>query len=62
MVVLLVCAAIYLLALAALAFGQRKLLYFPYAEIVAPASVGLPKAEILHLQTDDGERDRKSVV
>ena len=47
---------IYLLALAALAVGQRKLLYFPYARDVAPASVGLPKAETLHLQTDDGER------
>ena len=56
MVVLLVCAAIYLLALAALAFGQRKLLYFPYAREVAPASIGLPKAETLYLQTDDGER------
>jgi uncharacterized protein len=56
MFVLLVCAALYLLALAALAFGQRKLLYFPYAREVAPASIGLPKAEILYLQTDDGER------
>jgi fermentation-respiration switch protein FrsA (DUF1100 family) len=50
------CAGIYVLALAALAFGQRKLLYFPYASEVAPASIGLPKAEILYLRTDDGER------
>jgi fermentation-respiration switch protein FrsA (DUF1100 family) len=56
MLVLIACATIYLLALAALAFGQRKLLYFPYAREVAPAAIGLPKAEILYLQTDDGER------
>jgi uncharacterized protein len=56
MFVLIACAALYLLALAALAFGQRKLLYFPYAEIVAPASIGLSKAEILYLRTEDGER------
>ena len=55
MLILGACAGIYLLALAALAFGQRKLLYFPYASEVAPASIGLPKAKILHLRTDDGE-------
>jgi len=55
MFVLIACGAIYLLALTALALGQRKALYFPYAEIVAPASVGLPRAETLHLRTDDGE-------
>ena len=49
------CGGIYLLALAALALGQRKLVFFPYAQIVAPASVGLPQAETLHLRTDDGE-------
>jgi uncharacterized protein len=55
MFILAVCAAIYLLALAAVTLSQRKLLYFPYAREVAPASVGLPDAKTLHLQTDDGE-------
>lgn len=49
------CAAIYILALAALFLGQRKLLYYSYGQEVVPASAGLPQAEILRLQTDDGE-------
>jgi fermentation-respiration switch protein FrsA (DUF1100 family) len=49
------CATIYLLALGAIALGQRKLMYFPYAREAAPASIGLPQAEVLHLRTDDGE-------
>lgn len=55
MFILVACVAIYLLALAAFALGQRKLLYFPYAREVAPSMVGLEQAEVLHLQTDDGE-------
>jgi len=52
---LVACAAVYLLALAMIALGQRKLMYFPYAREAAPASIGLPQAEVLHLRTDDGE-------
>ncbi|MFZ2106410.1 MAG: hypothetical protein WAV18_13720 [Roseiarcus sp.] len=48
-------ALLYVVALAALYVGQRKLLYFPNAVEVAPASVGLPNAERLHLTTGDGE-------
>ncbi len=51
----LACVVLYLVALVALALGQRKLLYVPNAVEVAPASAGLPNARILHLQTDDGE-------
>ncbi|MGO8801430.1 MAG: alpha/beta hydrolase [Roseiarcus sp.] len=48
-------AALYALTLAALALGQRKLLYFPSVAEVAPASVGLADAKILRVRTDDGE-------
>ncbi|MGA2044868.1 MAG: alpha/beta hydrolase [Roseiarcus sp.] len=54
-IVLGVCAALYLAALLALALGQRKILYLPYARVVEPAAVGLPRAQILRLPTDDGE-------
>jgi len=47
--------AIYLAALLALALGQRRILYFPYAQVVAPALVGLPRAEVLALAAEDGE-------
>src|SRR5450432_3068521 len=47
--------ALYLVALAFLGLCQRKFLYFPYAQVVAPASAGLPNAKALHLRTDDGE-------
>jgi hypothetical protein len=47
--------ALYLVALAALYIGQRRLQYFPNAREVAPAAVGLPNAERLHLKTADGE-------
>jgi hypothetical protein len=46
---------LYLAGLAIIALGQRKLMYFPYAREAAPASIGLPRAEVLHLRTDDGE-------
>jgi len=46
---------LYLVGLAVVAFGQRKLMYFPFAREAAPASIGLPQAEVLHLRTDDGE-------
>jgi fermentation-respiration switch protein FrsA (DUF1100 family) len=47
---------VYLVALATIAFGQRRLMYFPFGREEAPASVGLPRAEILHLDAADGER------
>jgi uncharacterized protein len=50
-----ICFGLYLAALVAITLGQRKLLYFPYAMEVAPASVGLPGAEIHYLRSDDGE-------
>jgi uncharacterized protein len=56
MVVLAVCIGVYVLALTILAIGQRRLLYFPYASEVPPAAVALTKADIFHLQTEDGER------
>jgi fermentation-respiration switch protein FrsA (DUF1100 family) len=46
---------LYLAGLAVIAFGQRKLMYFPYVREAAPAAVGLPDAKILYLRTDDGE-------
>jgi hypothetical protein len=55
MFLILGCLATYLLALAAMAVGQRKLLYFPYGREATPASVGLSQAEVLHLRTDDGQ-------
>jgi len=47
--------AIYLVALAALYFGQRRLQYFPNAAEVAPEAAGLANVERLHLKTSDGE-------
>ena len=48
-------AVLYLVALAALYMAQRRLLYFPNAVEVAPASVGLSNAEQRALTTSDGE-------
>ena len=56
MSIVLACVVIYLLALGAITFGQRKLLYFPFGREETPASAGLPQAEVLHLDTADGER------
>jgi fermentation-respiration switch protein FrsA (DUF1100 family) len=55
MAFLAVCLWIYLIALVLVALGQRKILYFPYGAEVAPASVGLGEAEVLHLTTEDDE-------
>ena len=44
MSILLACVALYAVALAAIALGQRRLLYFPYARVVAPALAGLGPA------------------
>jgi uncharacterized protein len=48
-------AVLYLVALAVLYAGQRKLLYFPNTVEVAPGSVGLANAERRHFATSDGE-------
>jgi uncharacterized protein len=47
---------IYFAALAFLYVAQRRLLYLPNVREFAPAEVGLPQAERLHLESDDGER------
>jgi fermentation-respiration switch protein FrsA (DUF1100 family) len=47
-------AALYVLVVAGLFFAQRKLLYFPNAVEVAPASLGLD-ARVLRVPTEDGE-------
>jgi hypothetical protein len=46
---------VYFAALGALYALQRRLMYFPNAAEVAPASVGLPNAARRHLTTADGE-------
>ena len=51
--VLLTAAVLYLTAVAGLTVFQRRLLYFPNAGDVAPASVGLPQAERRLLTTPD---------
>ena len=48
-------AVLYIFLLATLYVAQRKLLYFPNAVDVAPASLGLD-AQVLRVPTDDGER------
>ena len=53
--ILAIIAALYLVALAAAAVYQRKLLYFPQSGEVAPADVGLPQARVLNIKTADGE-------
>jgi fermentation-respiration switch protein FrsA (DUF1100 family) len=55
MLVLAGLALVYGLAVAALALGQRKLMYFPNLDEIAPAAAGLPQAKVLDLKTDDGE-------
>ena len=47
--------ALYVPALALVAANQRKLLYLPSGEDVAPASVGLPAFSARHIRTSDGE-------
>jgi fermentation-respiration switch protein FrsA (DUF1100 family) len=50
-----VAAVLYVIALGALVVFQRDLLYVPNTIEVAPASVGLPQAEVRHFKTQDGE-------
>ena len=42
------------LALAALWAGQRRMMYFPFANVPSPASVGLTRAMPVAFTTDDG--------
>src|SRR5260370_9294801 len=52
LVLTLLCGAALLLAL--LWIGQRRLIYFPFGDMPAPTAVGLPRAEVVSLSTDDG--------
>ncbi len=47
--------AIYVLAAAALALFQRRLMYFPDRRVTHPAEAGLSGVEELRLKADDGE-------
>lgn len=48
-------AALYLILLAGLIWKQRALLYFPARENLSPEASGFPKAQVLSIQTADGE-------
>lgn len=50
-----VLAALYGLALAALALFQRDLQYLPSGPLLTPVEAGLERVEALHLATQDGE-------
>jgi fermentation-respiration switch protein FrsA (DUF1100 family) len=54
-VVSLAAICLYVVALAVVTLCQRKLLYFPNRDAVAPSAVGLPQAHVLTLKTSDGE-------
>lgn len=40
--------------LAVLYFAQRSLIYFPHGEVPSPAAAGLPQAEVVRFETEDG--------
>jgi fermentation-respiration switch protein FrsA (DUF1100 family) len=40
--------------LAVLYFAQRSLIYFPHGEVPAASAVGLPTAEVVRFETEDG--------
>jgi uncharacterized protein len=46
----------YVLLVAVLFFGERRLLYHPIATRISPAQAGLPQAEEVVLDTSDGEK------
>jgi uncharacterized protein len=46
--------AILALALLLCWLGQRRLIYFPFGEVPPPAAAGLPVAESISFQTEDG--------
>jgi fermentation-respiration switch protein FrsA (DUF1100 family) len=54
-ITLLVLGGIYLAALASLVLMQRSFLYFPMRETMSPAEAGFAKAQVLSLQTPDGD-------
>jgi uncharacterized protein len=47
--------ALYVVVLVGITIFQRRLLYFPPSEQIAPADVGLPQARVMTLKTSDGE-------
>jgi uncharacterized protein len=51
-----VAALVAILALVLVLFwlGQRRLIYFPFGEVVTPAAAGLPGAESITFPTEDG--------
>ncbi len=49
-------AVVYVAMVAALFLFQRKLQYFPDARTIEPAAVGLADAQVIALETADGER------
>jgi fermentation-respiration switch protein FrsA (DUF1100 family) len=51
-----VCVALYLLALAGMAIGQRRFLYFPSGRVQSPAGAGLAGGRDETIRTADGER------
>jgi len=50
-----IAVALYLLALAAVTIGQRRLQYFPSGDAKTPAEVGLARGQDITIDTDDGE-------
>src|SRR5262245_5741835 len=54
MLTFLVCAALAFVLLSLLWFGQRRLMYFPSANVPPPATVGLPTAETIAFTTEEG--------
>jgi fermentation-respiration switch protein FrsA (DUF1100 family) len=54
-IVFLIFGGLYLIALATLAWTQRSFLYFPMRETMTPAEAGFPKAQVLSLETPDGD-------
>ena len=51
---LLTVVAITAVVLALVWAGQRRMMYFPFGEVPAPAAVGLASAEPISFQTEDG--------
>ena len=47
--------ALYLAALIYMAVEQRRFVYYPSGDNVAPASVGLATFSVRHIRTTDGE-------
>jgi fermentation-respiration switch protein FrsA (DUF1100 family) len=52
-IILLVLSSLYVMALLAIVWMQRSLMYFPMRETMSPIEAGLPKAEVLSLRTPD---------